>query len=142
MHPLRSSVVRGLASCLGAASSSDAGRRSRQCRRDVSPFPLAHSPGRWRSGAQDLTKDVLRIDAIPATSADSVREWLTSMDIKFYENKMNLNWCGCPPNRLCWQMRGYLFVVAWWSHFLLIRNPAARTLRCTAHCSECPYKHA
>lgn len=41
---------------------------------------------------QDLTKDVLRIDAIPATSVDSVREWLTSMDIKYYENKMNLNW--------------------------------------------------
>lgn len=41
---------------------------------------------------QDLTRDVLRIDAIPATSLDSVREWLQSMDIKFYENKMNLNW--------------------------------------------------
>ena len=37
--------------------------------------------------AQDLTRDVLRIDAIPSTSLDGVREWLTSMDIKFYENK-------------------------------------------------------
>ena len=40
---------------------------------------------RWRP--QDLTRDVLRIDAIPSTSLDGVREWLTSMDIKFYENK-------------------------------------------------------
>ena len=30
---------------------------------------------------------MLRIDAIPSTSLDGVREWLTSMDIKFYENK-------------------------------------------------------
>lgn len=41
---------------------------------------------------QDLTRDVLRIDAIPSTSLDSVREWLQSMDVKFYENKINLNW--------------------------------------------------
>jgi nucleosome binding factor SPN SPT16 subunit len=39
-----------------------------------------------------LTRDVLRIDAIPSTSLDSVREWQQSMDIKFYENKINLNW--------------------------------------------------
>ncbi len=41
---------------------------------------------------QDLTRDVLRIDAVPSTSLDNVREWLQSMDIKFYENKINLNW--------------------------------------------------
>ena len=41
---------------------------------------------------QDLTKDVFRIDAIPSQSLDTVREWLGSMDIKFYENKVNLNW--------------------------------------------------
>ena len=41
---------------------------------------------------QDLTKDVFRIDAIPSQSLDTVREWLASMDIKFYENKVNLNW--------------------------------------------------
>lgn len=35
---------------------------------------------------------MLRIDAIPSTSLDSVREWLQSMDVKFYENKINLNW--------------------------------------------------
>ena len=41
---------------------------------------------------QDLTKDVFRIDAIPSQSLDTVREWLSSMDVKFYENKVNLNW--------------------------------------------------
>lgn len=41
---------------------------------------------------KDLTKDVFRIDAIPSQSLDTVREWLSSMDIKFYENKVNLNW--------------------------------------------------
>ena len=38
---------------------------------------------------QDLTKDVLRIDAIPSTSLDGVKEWLGSMDIKFYESKVS-----------------------------------------------------
>ena len=38
--------------------------------------------------AQDLTRDVLRIDAIPSTSLDGVKEWLGSMDIKFYESKV------------------------------------------------------
>eukprot|EP00891_Asterochloris_glomerata_P001119 jgi/Astpho2/1119/Aster-07668 len=41
---------------------------------------------------KDLTKDVFRIDAIPSQSLDTVREWLSSMDVKFYENKVNLNW--------------------------------------------------
>jgi len=31
---------------------------------------------------------VLRIDAIPSTSLDGVKEWLGSMDIKFYESKV------------------------------------------------------
>jgi nucleosome binding factor SPN SPT16 subunit len=35
-----------------------------------------------------LTRDVLRIDAIPSTSLDGVKEWLGSMDIKFYESKV------------------------------------------------------
>ena len=38
--------------------------------------------------SQDLTRDVLRIDAIPSTSLDGVKEWLGSMDIKFYESKV------------------------------------------------------
>ena len=41
---------------------------------------------------KDLTRDVVRIDAIPMTSLDTIREWLQSVDIKFYENKTNLNW--------------------------------------------------
>jgi len=32
---------------------------------------------------------VLRIDAIPSTSLDGVKEWLGSMDIKFYESKVS-----------------------------------------------------
>ena len=50
------------------------------------------SAGRWAAALQDLTKDVFRIDAIPSQALDTVREWLGSMDIKFYENKVNLNW--------------------------------------------------
>ena len=41
---------------------------------------------------KDPTRDVVRIDAIPMTSLDTIREWLTSVDIKFYESKTNLNW--------------------------------------------------
>jgi nucleosome binding factor SPN SPT16 subunit len=41
---------------------------------------------------KDLTRDVVRIDAIPMTSLDTIREWLSSVDIKFYESKTNLNW--------------------------------------------------
>ena len=43
---------------------------------------------RGYASLQDLTKDVLRIDAIPSTSLDGVKEWLGSMDIKFYESKV------------------------------------------------------
>lgn len=41
---------------------------------------------------KDLSRDVVRIDAIPMTSLDTIREWLSSVDIKFYESKTNLNW--------------------------------------------------
>eukprot|EP00884_Botryococcus_braunii_P008699 jgi/Botrbrau1/17830/Bobra.0127s0074.1 len=41
---------------------------------------------------KDLTRDVLRIDAIPTKSLDTIREWLSSIGIKYYEGKMNLNW--------------------------------------------------
>ncbi|CAL8465250.1 g4785 [Coccomyxa elongata] len=41
---------------------------------------------------KDLTKDVVRIDVIPQQSLDTIRDWLTSMNIKYYESKMNLNW--------------------------------------------------
>ena len=36
--------------------------------------------------------DVHRIDAIPVDKLDQVKEWLTSMNIKYYESKMNLVW--------------------------------------------------
>ncbi len=41
---------------------------------------------------QDLNRDVGRIDSIPSTSLDTIKDWLTSIEIKFYESKVNLNW--------------------------------------------------
>lgn len=41
---------------------------------------------------KDLDKDVARIDAIPSHHIDTIRDWLTSIDIKYYESKVNLNW--------------------------------------------------
>ncbi|GLJ05022.1 hypothetical protein SUGI_0009560 [Cryptomeria japonica] len=41
---------------------------------------------------KDFKRDVLRIDAIPQSSLDGIKEWLNSMDIKYYESRMNLNW--------------------------------------------------
>ncbi|CAM6087378.1 unnamed protein product [Calypogeia fissa] len=41
---------------------------------------------------KDFKKDVMRIDAIPSTSLDGIKEWLNSMNIKYYESRMNLNW--------------------------------------------------
>lgn len=41
---------------------------------------------------QDFSRDVLRIDAIPTKKLDTIKEWLTSVKIKYYESKMNLAW--------------------------------------------------
>lgn len=41
---------------------------------------------------KDFKRDVLRIDAIPSTSLDGIKEWMNSMNIKYYESRMNLNW--------------------------------------------------
>lgn len=41
---------------------------------------------------KDFKRDVLRIDAIPSTSLDGIKEWLNSMNIKYYESRLNLNW--------------------------------------------------
>ena len=41
---------------------------------------------------KDFTKDVHRIDAVPMNNIDTIKEWLTSMDIKYYESKVNLVW--------------------------------------------------
>jgi len=41
---------------------------------------------------KDFTRDVHRIDAIDMRSLDTIKEWLTSVNVKYYESKMNLNW--------------------------------------------------
>eukprot|EP00897_Mesotaenium_endlicherianum_P010392 jgi/Mesen1/9381/ME000610S08682 len=41
---------------------------------------------------KDFKRDVMRIDAIPSTSLDSIKEWLNQMNIKYYESRLNLNW--------------------------------------------------
>ncbi|KAG0492646.1 hypothetical protein HPP92_005733 [Vanilla planifolia] len=41
---------------------------------------------------KDFSKDVFRIDSIPSTSLDGVKEWLDTTDIKYYESRLNLNW--------------------------------------------------
>ncbi|KAF5745923.1 FACT complex subunit SPT16 [Tripterygium wilfordii] len=41
---------------------------------------------------KDFKRDVLRIDSIPSTSLDGIKEWLDTTDIKYYESRMNLNW--------------------------------------------------
>ncbi|GKU91387.1 hypothetical protein SLEP1_g5269 [Rubroshorea leprosula] len=41
---------------------------------------------------KDFKQDVLRIDSIPSTSLDAIKEWLDTTDIKYYESRLNLNW--------------------------------------------------
>lgn len=41
---------------------------------------------------KDFEKDVLRIDTVPSTYLDTLKEWLTSMNLKYYENKVNMIW--------------------------------------------------
>ncbi|OMO73146.1 hypothetical protein CCACVL1_17441 [Corchorus capsularis] len=41
---------------------------------------------------KDFKRDVLRIDSIPSTSLDSIKEWLDTTDLKYYESRLNLNW--------------------------------------------------
>uniref|UniRef100_A0A1D1XXQ6 FACT complex subunit n=1 Tax=Anthurium amnicola TaxID=1678845 RepID=A0A1D1XXQ6_9ARAE len=41
---------------------------------------------------KDFKKDVMRIDSIPTTSVDGIKEWLDTTDIKYYESRLNLNW--------------------------------------------------
>eukprot|EP00004_Rigifila_ramosa_P015668 TRINITY_DN364_c2_g1_i2.p1 TRINITY_DN364_c2_g1~~TRINITY_DN364_c2_g1_i2.p1 ORF type:complete len:1023 (-),score=283.22 TRINITY_DN364_c2_g1_i2:20-2818(-) len=40
----------------------------------------------------ELNKQIKRIDSIPLTALDSVKSWLDQMNIKYYENPMNMNW--------------------------------------------------
>ncbi|KAF7840348.1 FACT complex subunit SPT16-like [Senna tora] len=41
---------------------------------------------------KDFKRDVFRIDSIPSTSLDGIKEWLDTTDIKYYESRLNLNW--------------------------------------------------
>ncbi|GAB2214564.1 hypothetical protein Droror1_Dr00018916 [Drosera rotundifolia] len=41
---------------------------------------------------KDFKRDVFRIDSIPTTSLESIKEWLNTTDIKYYESRLNLNW--------------------------------------------------
>ncbi|KAG2311110.1 hypothetical protein Bca4012_025566 [Brassica carinata] len=41
---------------------------------------------------KDFKKDVLRVDSIPTSSLEGIKEWLDTTDIKYYESKLNLNW--------------------------------------------------
>ncbi len=41
---------------------------------------------------KDFTRGVHRIDAIDSKNLDTIKEWLNSVGVKYYESKMNLNW--------------------------------------------------
>ncbi|KAI8465881.1 MAG: global transcription factor [Monoraphidium minutum] len=41
---------------------------------------------------KDFSRDVLRIDAIPTKKLDTIRDWLVSVKIKYFESKLNLSW--------------------------------------------------
>ncbi|KAL8489252.1 hypothetical protein ACS0TY_025237 [Phlomoides rotata] len=34
----------------------------------------------------------MRIDSIPTSSLDGIKEWLDTTDLKYYESRLNLNW--------------------------------------------------
>lgn len=46
----------------------------------------------WTPTRSQTCMQVLRIDAIPAKSVDTIKDWLTSVGIKYYESKLNLAW--------------------------------------------------
>ncbi|KAI3823750.1 hypothetical protein L1987_05191 [Smallanthus sonchifolius] len=41
---------------------------------------------------KDFKRDVLRIDSIPSSALDGIKEWLDTTDIKYYESRLNMNW--------------------------------------------------
>ncbi|KAL6005554.1 FACT complex subunit spt16 [Asimina triloba] len=41
---------------------------------------------------KDFKRDVFRIDSIPSSSLDAIKEWLDTTDLKYYESRLNLNW--------------------------------------------------
>lgn len=54
--------------------------------------PVKGSSSVFSIPLQDLDRDVGRIDAIQSKALDTIKDWLTSVDIKYYESKVNLNW--------------------------------------------------
>ena len=41
---------------------------------------------------KDFSRDAHRIDQIPVQHLDNIKQWLGTLDIKYYEGKSNLNW--------------------------------------------------
>ncbi len=41
---------------------------------------------------KDFSRDVMRIDSVPTKSLETIKDWLTSVKIKYYESKLNLAW--------------------------------------------------
>ncbi|KAF0888488.1 hypothetical protein E2562_014725 [Oryza meyeriana var. granulata] len=41
---------------------------------------------------QDLKRDVVRIEVIPMTSIDGIKDWLNDSNLNYYDSKLNLNW--------------------------------------------------
>lgn len=41
---------------------------------------------------KDFKRPVSRIDSIPSSALDGIKEWLDTTDLKYYESRLNLNW--------------------------------------------------
>ena len=41
---------------------------------------------------KDFNKDVARIDSVPSHSLETIKDWMSSIEMKFFESKVNLNW--------------------------------------------------
>ena len=41
---------------------------------------------------KDFKRGVFRIDSIPSSSLDGIKEWLDTTDLKYYESMLNHNW--------------------------------------------------
>ena len=41
---------------------------------------------------KDFNQDVARIDSVPSHSLETIKDWMSSIEMKFFESKVNLNW--------------------------------------------------
>ena len=41
---------------------------------------------------KDFNKDVARIDSVQSHSLETIKDWMSSIEMKFFESKVNLNW--------------------------------------------------